>query len=66
MNASDFFQQLSSSVMLCTKVALFERPVSDNHDLVARIESRHGLHQLTYMTELEMGSPVYDLINIDD
>ena len=52
--------------MLCTKVALFERPVSDNHDFVARIESRHSLHQLTYMTELEMGSPVYDLINIDD
>lgn len=47
-------------------MALFERPVSDNHDLVARIESRHRLHQLTYMAELKMGSPAYDLINIDD
>lgn len=45
---------------------VYERPVSDNHDLVARIESRHGLHQLTYMAELKMGSPAYDLINIDD
>lgn len=45
---------------------VYERPVSDNHDLFARIESRHGLHQLTYMAELKMGSPAYDLINIDD
>lgn len=44
---------------------VYGRPASDNHDLVERIESRHGLRQLTYMAELGMGNPVYDLISID-
>ena len=37
----------------------------DNHDLVERIESRHGLHQLTAMKALGMGNPQYRLIDID-
>ncbi|MDO5537873.1 MAG: DUF362 domain-containing protein [Desulfovibrionaceae bacterium] len=37
----------------------------DNHDLVERIESRHGLRQLTAMAELKMGNPQYELISID-
>ncbi len=37
-----------------------------NHDLVERMESRHGLHQLTAMRELKMGSDKYELISIDD
>ena len=37
----------------------------DNHDLVERIESRHGLHQLIAMKERKMGNPQYKLINID-
>lgn len=36
-----------------------------NHDLVERIESRHGLHQLTAMRELKMGNDKYELIEID-
>ena len=36
-----------------------------NHDLVERIESRHGLRQLSYMHELGMGSANYELIDID-
>ena len=36
-----------------------------NHDLVERIESRHGLRQLSYMKELKMGNPQYELISID-
>ncbi len=36
-----------------------------NHDLVERIESRHGLRQLSYMKELKMGNPQYELIPID-
>ena len=36
-----------------------------NHDLVERMESRHGLHQLTYMRELGMGAANYELIEID-
>lgn len=36
-----------------------------NHDLVERIESRHGMRQLSYMRELKMGNPQYELISID-
>ena len=36
-----------------------------NHDLVERIESRHGLHQLQAMKDLKMGNPQYELITID-
>lgn len=35
-----------------------------NHDLVERIETRHGLHQLDYMAELKMGNPQYELIEL--
>lgn len=37
-----------------------------NADLVKRIESRHGLRQLSYMAELKMGNPQYELISIDE
>lgn len=37
----------------------------ENHDLVERIESRHGLRQLSYMHELGMGNTKYKLIDID-
>ena len=36
-----------------------------NHDLVERIETRHGLRQLSYMAELGMGAKQYELIDID-
>ena len=38
---------------------------ADHRDLVERMESRHGLRQLTYMKELQMGSDCYRLIDID-
>ncbi|MBR2067309.1 MAG: DUF362 domain-containing protein, partial [Solobacterium sp.] len=38
----------------------------DNHDLVERMESRHGLHQLSYMHELGMGNRKYVLIDLDN
>ena len=38
----------------------------DHHDLVERIESRHGLRQLSYMKELGMGNDKYHLIDIDN
>jgi uncharacterized Fe-S center protein len=44
---------------------VYGRPESENHDLVERIESRHGLHQLTAMQELKMGNGKYELISID-
>lgn len=37
----------------------------DHHDLVERIETRHGLRQLSYMKELGMGNDRYILIDID-
>ena len=37
----------------------------DHHDLVERMETRHGLRQLTYMKELNMGNDKYKLIDID-
>ena len=37
----------------------------DNRDLVERIESRHGLHQLAAMRDLRMGNERYQLISID-
>ena len=38
----------------------------EHHVLVERIESRHGLRQLTYMKELHMGNDRYHLIDIDN
>lgn len=38
---------------------------ADHKDLVERIESRHGLRQLTYMKELHMGNDRYRLVDID-
>ena len=37
----------------------------EHHDLVERMESRHGLRQLTYMKELGMGNDRYRLIDLD-
>lgn len=37
----------------------------DHKDLVQRMESRHGLRQLSYMKELGMGNDRYRLIDLD-
>lgn len=44
---------------------VYAQPEKYRHDLVERIESRHGLHQLTAMREMKMGNPQYELISID-
>ncbi len=41
---------------------VFGQDPADNHDLVERIESRHGLRQLSAMAEKKMGNPKYELI----
>lgn len=38
---------------------------SQRHALTERIESRHGLRQLTYMKELHMGNDLYTLTDVD-
>lgn len=39
---------------------------NEHHDLVERIETRHGLRQLSYMKEMGMGNDRYKLIDIDN
>lgn len=43
---------------------VYALPEEKKHDLVERIESRRGLHQLTAMKELGMGSGSYQIINV--
>ena len=38
----------------------------EHHDLIERIETRHGLRQLSYMKELGMGHDRYRLIDLDN
>lgn len=38
----------------------------DHHDLVERMESRHGLRQLSYMQEIGLGNRKYVLIDLDN
>lgn len=43
---------------------IYQMPADQRHDIVERIESRGGLHQLEYMNTLGMGSREYNLIEI--
>ncbi len=43
---------------------VYKLPEAELHDLKERIESRHGLRQLTYMKELKMGESEYELVTI--
>ena len=45
---------------------VYALPEKDHAALVERMESRHGLRQLTYMKELGMGNDKYVLIDIDN
>ncbi len=44
---------------------VYAMTAAENHDLVNRIKSRRGLHQLEAMKQLKMGNPQYELISID-
>ena len=46
--------------------AMTEAGLAHNHDLVERMESRHGLRQLSYMHELGMGNWRYKLLDLDN
>jgi uncharacterized protein len=41
---------------------VYNLPEAELHDLKERIESRKGLHQLSYMKELKMGNNQYEMI----
>lgn len=45
---------------------VFAMKEEENHALVERMTSRHGLRQLTYMKELGMGNDRYVLIDLDN
>ena len=45
---------------------VYAMPEHFHHDLVERIESRHGHRQLSYMKELGMGNDKYVLIDTDN
>lgn len=43
---------------------LYAQPEAQKHDMVERIESRSGLHQLEYMKTLQMGNDQYELVTL--
>ncbi len=45
---------------------IYALPENFRHAMVERIESRHGLRQLTYMKELGMGNDKYIMIDTDN
>ena len=45
---------------------IYAMTAEEHHDMVERIESRHGLRQLSYMKELGMGNNRYILIDLDN
>ena len=61
---------LSSTDILAVDQAcidiIYAMTASEHHDLVERIETRHGLRQLSYMKELGMGNDRYVLIDLDN
>ncbi len=45
---------------------IYDMTADEHHDMVERIESRHGHRQLSYMKELGMGNDRYVLIDLDN
>ena len=45
---------------------IYNLPEGGGKDLVERVETRHGLRQLSYMKELGMGNDRYTLIDLDN
>ena len=61
---------LSSTDLLAIDQAcvdiIYAMTAEEHHDMLERIESRHGLRQLSYMKELGMGHDRYILIDLDN
>ncbi|MBP3711993.1 MAG: DUF362 domain-containing protein [Bacteroidaceae bacterium] len=61
---------LSSTDILAVDQAcidiIYAMTAEEHHDMVERIETRHGLRQLSYMKELGMGNDRYVLIDLDN
>ncbi|MBQ9294120.1 MAG: DUF362 domain-containing protein [Bacteroidaceae bacterium] len=61
---------LSSTDILAVDQAcidiIYAMTAEEHHDMVERIETRHGLRQLSYMKELGMGNDRYVIIDLDN
>ena len=61
---------LSSTDILAVDKAcvdiIYAMTEAEHSDMIKRIETRHGLRQLTYMKELGMGNDRYILIDMDN
>ena len=61
---------LSSTDILAVDQAcidiIYAMTEGEHHDMVERIETRHGLRQLSYMKELGMGNDNYVLLDLDN
>lgn len=44
---------------------IYRLPGGGGKDLIERVETRHGLRQLSYMKEIGMGNDLYTIIDID-
>ena len=44
---------------------IYSLPNGGGDDMIERIESRHGLRQLSYMKEIGMGNDLYTIIDLD-
>jgi hypothetical protein len=57
----------STDIVAIDKASLdlvYGLPAEQNHDIIERIESRSGLHQIEYMKILGMGNSDYNLIKV--
>lgn len=45
---------------------IYNLPMNGGRHMIERVETRHGLRQLSYMKELGMGNDLYTLIDIDN
>ena len=61
----DFRERIKVDGQMVEKEWVFNF-LKDHKDLLQRIESRHGLRQLTYMKEMGMGNDRYVLIDLDN
>lgn len=58
---------MSSDILAIDKASvdmIYALPEDVRAHMVERIESRSGLHQLTYMKKLGMGSDDYELVQV--
>ncbi len=46
--------------------AIYSLPENGGKHFIERVETRHGLRQLSYMKELGMGNDLYTIIDIDN